>query len=534
MRRVVETIDAWYDSGSMSFAQWHYPFEGEDTFQDRFPADFISEGIDQTRGWFYSLLAISVLLFDQTSYRNCVAFGLILDPEGQKMSKSRGNVVDPWEVIERHGADAFRWYYFTAQQPWAGYRFSTETLGDTVYRFFTTLWNTYSFWVLYANAEDLGPSDFDEPASASRQDLDRWALSRLQAVVVEVIERMEEFDCTTAGRAIAEYVEELSNWYVRLSRRRFWEGDRSAFATLRHCLLTVASLLAPFVPYLADEIYTNLVAGEEERFDLGHDSVHLVDYPEPEEELVDPELEAGVEAALRAVELGRSARAAARVKVRQPLRKAVIVARGTEREEIERLQDLVLSELNVKELEFVSEEAELVSYDVKPNYRSLGPRFGKLMPKAAAAVESLDPSSVADAIAGGRRIGINVDGTEHEIQPEDVSLVMKPLDGYRVEAQAGRAVALSLELDDELLREGLAREIVHAVQNARRDAGLEVTDRIELVLGGDRELLDAARAHEAYVAGETLATAVSYGGDGSRPTTRIEGRDLRISLEPTR
>jgi isoleucyl-tRNA synthetase len=534
MRRVVETIDAWYDSGSMSFAQWHYPFEGEDTFQDRFPADFISEGIDQTRGWFYSLLAISVLLFDQTSYRNCVAFGLILDPEGQKMSKSRGNVVDPWEVIERHGADAFRWYYFTAQQPWAGYRFSTETLGDTVYRFFTTLWNTYSFWVLYANAEDLGPSDFDEPAAASRQDLDRWALSRLQAVVVEVIERMEEFDCTTAGRAIAEYVEELSNWYVRLSRRRFWEGDRSAFATLRHCLLTVASLLAPFVPYLADEIYTNLVAGEEERFDLGHDSVHLVDYPEPEEELVDPELEAGVEAALRAVELGRSARAAARVKVRQPLRKAVIVARGTEREEIERLQDLVLSELNVKELEFVSEEAELVSYDVKPNYRSLGPRFGKLMPKAAAAVESLDPSSVADAIAGGRRIGINVDGTEHEVQPEDVSLVMKPLDGYRVEAEAGRAVALSLELDDELRREGLAREIVHAVQNARRDAGLEVSDRIELVLGGDPELLEAARAHEAYVAGETLAATVTYGGDGPRPTTRIEGRDLRISLEPTR
>jgi isoleucyl-tRNA synthetase len=296
----------------------------------------------------------------------------------------------------------------------------------------------------------------------------------------------------------------------------------------------VASLLAPFVPFLADEIYTNLVAGEDGRFGVAPDSVHLADYPEPEEELIDPELEAGVEAALRAVELGRAARAAARVKVRQPLRKAVIVARGTEREEIKRLQDLVLSELNVKELEFVSEEAELVSYDVKPNYRSLGPRFGKLMPKAAAAVESLDPASVADAIAGGRRIGINVDGADHEVQPEDVSLVMKPLDGYRVEAEAGRAVALSLELDDELRREGLAREIVHAVQNARRDAGLEVTDRIALVLGGDPELLDAARAHEAYVAGETLAITVTYDGDGSRPTTRIEGRDLRISLEPTR
>jgi isoleucyl-tRNA synthetase len=531
MRRVVETIDAWYDSGSMPFAQWHYPFEGEDTFKERFPADFISEGIDQTRGWFYSLLAISTLLFDQTSYRNCVCFGLILDPEGQKMSKSRGNVVDPWEVIERHGADAFRWYYFTAQQPWAGYRFSSDTLGETVHRFFTTLWNTYSFWVLYANAEGLSPSDFDPPEPGRGEDLDRWALSRLQGVVGEAIERMEDFDCTTAGRAIAEYVDELSNWYVRLSRRRFWEGDRTAFATLRHCLLTVASLLAPFVPFLADEIYTNLVAGEEGAFGDAPDSIHLADYPEPDAASINRELEAGVEAALRAIELGRAARAAAQVKVRQPLRKAVIVARGAERREIERLQDLVTSELNVKELEFVSQEAELVSYDVKPNYRSLGPRFGKLMPQAAAAVQALDPASVADAIAGRRRIGINVDGSEHDLGPEDVSLVMKPLDGYLVEAEAGRAVALALELDDELRREGLAREIVHAVQNARRDAGLEVTDRITLVLGGDAELLDAARAHEAYVAGETLATTVSYDGDVSGAAASIEGRDLRIALE---
>jgi isoleucyl-tRNA synthetase len=499
-------------------------------FKDRFPADFISEGIDQTRGWFYSLLAISTLLFDQAAYRNCVCFGLILDPDGQKMSKSRGNVVDPWEVIEQHGADAFRWYYFTAQQPWAGYRFSTETLGESVYRFFTTLWNTYSFWVLYANAEGLSSSDLGEPGGAG-QDLDRWALSRLQRLVAEVVERMEGFDCTTAGRAIADYVDELSNWYVRLSRRRFWEGDPAAFATLRHCLLTVASLLAPFVPFLADEIYTNLVGGEDGAFGDAPDSIHLADYPEPDADLVDRELETGVEAALRAVELGRAARAAAQVKVRQPLRKAVIVARGAERDEIERLQDLVTSELNVKELEFVSEEAELVSYDVKPNYRALGPRFGKLMPQVAAAIGALDPAGAADAISGNRKIGINVDGKDHELEPEDLSFVMKPLDGYLVEAEAGRAVALSLELDDELRREGLAREVVHAVQNARRDAGLEVTDRIELVLGGDDELLDAARAHEAYVAGETLATSVSYDGDRAEATAQIEGRDLRIALE---
>src|SRR5215212_7655559 len=286
MRRVKETIDAWYDSGSMPFAQYHYPFEGQEVFAERFPADFISEAIDQTRGWFYSLLAVSTLVFDQSSYRNCVCLGLILDPDGQKMSKSRGNVVDPWEVIDRYGADAFRWYYFTAQHPWAGYRFSTETLGESVRQFMLTLWNTYSFWVLYANAEGLGPLDLAESvvgsqSSADLTELDRWALSRLQGVVRQVTKMMDGYDCTTAGRTVAGYVEDLSNWYVRLSRRRFWEGDREAFATLRHCLLTVAGLLAPFTPFLSDEMYTNLTGGEAEDFPHEAHSVHLLDFPEP-------------------------------------------------------------------------------------------------------------------------------------------------------------------------------------------------------------------------------------------------------------
>ncbi|OLE38008.1 MAG: isoleucine--tRNA ligase [Actinobacteria bacterium 13_1_20CM_3_68_9] len=535
MRRVLVTIDAWYDSGSMPFAQFHYPFEGEELFRERFPADFISEAIDQTRGWFYSLLAISVLIFDRTSYRNCVVPGLILDPEGFKMSKSRGNIADPWEVIGRHGADAFRWYYLAAQQPWAGYRFSTETVGEAVRQFMLTLWNTYSFWVLYANAEGLTPSELaaagETRSEEAATELDRWALSRLQGTVRTVIEGMDDYDCTAAGRAVAAYVEELSNWYVRLSRRRFWEGDRAAFATLRHCLVTVATLLAPFTPFLADEIYANLTGGEAEEFGAAPDSVHLLDFPEPDPGLEDRDLEAGVDAARRAVELGRAARAQARLKVRQPLRKAVIVASDDEREAIERLRELVARELNVRELEFVSEEAELVRYEVKPNYRTLGPRFGRLMPNAAAAVEALDPSAVADAVAGRTKLGINVDGQEHELQPDDVSLVMRPLDGYQVEAEAGRAVALAVELDDELRREGLAREIVHAVQNARRAAGLEVTDRIVLTLGGDAELLEAAQAHEAYLAGETLSTAVSYDGADSEEKTEIEGRKLRIAVE---
>ena len=358
MRRVESVIDTWYDSGAMPFAQFHYPFENEELFEERFPADFICEAIDQTRGWFYTLLAESTLLFDTSSYRNCVCLGLILDPEGQKMSKSKGNVVEPWDVISAHGADAFRWYYLTAQQPWSGYRFSVDTVGESVRQFLLTLWNTYSFWVLYANAEDLGPADFARPIAASpADDLDRWALSRLQATIATVRERMDEFDCTAAGRAIAEYVEELSNWYVRLSRRRFWEGDRAAFATLRHCLLETAALLAPFTPFLADEIHLNLAGGEAEELGELPDSVHLRDFPEPDAALADPELEAAMEAVRLTVELGRAARAQAKAKVRQPLRRAVIVANDAEREAIEARADLVTAELNVKELDFVSEEA---------------------------------------------------------------------------------------------------------------------------------------------------------------------------------
>ena len=542
MRRVEAVIDAWFDSGAMPFAQFHYPFENERLFEERFPADYICEAIDQTRGWFYTLLAESTLLFDQTSYRNCVCLGLILDPEGQKMSKSRGNVVDPWDVIDRHGTDAFRWYYFTAQQPWAGYRFSVATVGEAVRQFLLTLWNTYSFWVLYANTEGLEVARFADPAvaAAGREAeetagdvLDRWVLSRLQGTVATVRERMDDFDCTSAGHAIDAFVEELSNWYVRLSRRRFWEGDGAAFATLRHCLLETAKLLAPFTPFLADEIYGNLAGGAAEEFGDAPDSVHLCDFPEVAEDLIDRDLEAGMEAVRRTVELGRAARAHSRIKVRQPLRKAVVVATAEERPAIERLAGIVSSELNVKELEFVAEESDLVSYRVKPNYRALGPRFGKHMQQAAAAIEALDADAVSRQFESGGEVGITVDGRDHTLSEDDVLLVMEPLDGYQVEAEAGHAVALALELDDELRYEGWAREIVHAVQNARKAAGLDVSDRIELALGGDAELLDAARANEPYISGETLATAVSYAdgaGETSMTTAIIEGRELTIAV----
>jgi isoleucyl-tRNA synthetase len=549
MRRVESVIDTWYDSGAMPFAQFHYPFENEAEFEERFPADFICEAIDQTRGWFYTLLAESTLLFDTASYKHCVCLGLILDPEGQKMSKSRGNVVEPWDVISAHGADAFRWYYLTSQQPWSGYRFSVETVGESVRQFLLTLWNTYSFWVLYANAEGLVRADFPPRGSfgtddvskepGDQNDLDRWALSRLQATVATVRERMDEFDCTAAGRAISAYVEELSNWYVRLSRRRFWDGDRAAFATLRHCLLETAAMLAPFTPFLADEIHLNLAGGLEQRTHDPSvegevegelpDSVHLRDFPRVDDALADPELEAGMEAVRLTVELGRAARAQAKAKVRQPLRRAVIVASDAERAAIEARADLVTAELNVKELDFVSDEGELVTYAVKPNYRALGPRFGKRMPQVAAAVEALDAARVAKVMADGGEVGISVEGDEHVLGPEDLTLALQPLEGYEVEADAGHAVALQLELDEELRREGLAREIVHAVQNARKEAGLEIIDRIELALGGDPDLLDAARTHEPYLAGEVLATAVAYeASDGV--AAKIDGRELTIAV----
>jgi isoleucyl-tRNA synthetase len=459
------------------------------------------------------------------------------------MSKSRGNVVDPWDVLAAHGADAFRWYYLTTQQPWAGYRFSLETVGESVRTFMLQLWNTYSFWVLYANAESIEPADlsscsFCRNAGDKEQleltDIDRWALSRLQATVATVRERMDDFDCTTAGRAIADFVEELSNWYVRVSRPRFWAGDPAAFATLRTCLLETATMLAPFTPFLADEIYRNLAGGADGEFGEAPDSVHLRDFPQVDEALRDADLEAAMVAVRRTVSLGLAARAASKVKLRQPLRRAVVVANDAERAAIEARADLVTAELNVKELDFVTEEGDLVSYEVKPNYRALGPRFGKGMPQVAAAVAALDPARVARTLAEGGEVGISIDGTDHTLGPDDVTLALKPLAGYEVEAEAGHAVALQLEVDEELRREGLAREIVRAVQLARKDAGLEVTDRIELGLGGDAELVAVGREHEAYIAGEVLASSTTYGDeDGAGSTVSvatIDGREMRISV----
>ncbi len=588
MRRVPEVIDVWFDSGAMPFAQRHIPFSGageeeeeeEQQQQDghvdgleslvaqaerftadpaRFPADFICEALDQTRGWFYSLLAVSTLLFDTAPYRNVVCLGLILDGEGQKMSKSRGNTVEPGQVIDAYGADAFRWYFFTSKQPWDGYRFSEEAIGEGVRLFLKQLWSTYFFYVLYAHANadalsalpaedpagkpgvadrtgeesDVG-KESDTPTGGAEADLDRWALSRTAGTAEFVAGRLDAYDATAAGRAIAELVDELSNWYVRRSRRRFWDGDPAAFRTLRGCLLTIAKLLAPFCPFVADEIYDNL--------DGTLASVHLCDFPTGAAlPARDRDLEEAMAIARETVRLGLGARGQAKIKVRQPLAEAVVVAAGRERAAIERLADVVREELNVRRVRFVAGAEELGRYEVKANYRRLGPLFGREMPLVAEAIAALDPAQVAAAVRDGRAngdagIGISVGGREHTLTAEDVILTMQAPEGYSVEREGAHAVALELAIDDELRREGRSREIVHAVQSARKSAGLAVEDRIELSLSGDAALLDAAAAHRDYLVGETLAVALHL-GDGPPPaetdyteSTEIDGLELEITL----
>ncbi len=515
MQRVPEVIDVWFDSGAMPFAQEHAPFDNAERFEARFPAQYICEAIDQTRGWFYSLIAVSTLLFDRAPYESVVCLGHIRDESDRKMSKSLGNIVAPWEVLDAYGADAFRWYFFTSKQPWDGYRFSTEAVGEGVRLFLKQLWNTYAFLALYENASQ-GQHD---AVDGGLTQLDSWVLSRLAATVEEVTDRLEEFDATTGGRAIAAFVDDLSNWYVRRSRRRFWEGDATAFATLRECLLTLSKLLAPFTPFVADAIFENL--------DGSLDSVHLADWPSAGTR--DAALEEAMATARETVRLGLAARGQAKVKIRQPLREAVVVAAGREREAIELLAEIVRDELNVETLRFVDDADELGSYEIKPNYRTLGPVFGKAMPQAAAAIAALDPAHVAAALREARPVGIFVDGREHQLGPDDLLLAMQPLDGYQLEREGSHAVALDLILDDGLRRRGLAREVVHAVQNARKAAGLAVEDRIALTLDGDDDLLGVLGEHKALIAGETLATSLTLAplGDEAEAAT-IEGRELRM------
>ncbi len=532
-RRVPEVIDTWYDSGAMPFAQWGYHPElgrGLERFEERFPADFISEAIDQTRGWFYTLMAEAVLHFDATAYRNVVCLGHIVDAEGRKMSKSLGNVIDPWDVLERQGADALRWYLVTTGSPWAARRIGMEILDEVVRRFLLTLWNVYAFFVTYANASGFDPSGAPDVAVRERPELDRWILSQLAGTAREARERLEAYDATGAGRRIERFVDDLSNWYVRRARRRFWdpggEGGadaRAAFLTLHTCLTTLARLLAPITPFVTEELWRNLAAGR----DGAPDSVHLTDYPTGDEAPIDPRLDAAMATVRQVVELGRRVRTDTKVRVRQPLPEAVVRVPG-DVADLAPLLPLVAEELNVKEVRLAEAAEGFGRWRAKPSFRTLGPRLGSGVKQVATALAE-DDGSLAEALARGE----TVDVAGATVGPDDVELSRETPEGWGVGSDGVVTVALELEVTPELRAEGLAREVVRVVQDARRAAGLAVSDRIVLGIEATGEIAAALEAHGSYVAAETLATELTPGPvDGAtlRQRLEIDGSAVTVSL----
>jgi isoleucyl-tRNA synthetase len=536
-RRVPEVIDTWYDSGAMPFAQWGYHPEldrGLERFEERFPADFISEAIDQTRGWFYTLMAEGVLHFDSTTYRNVVCLGHLVDEDGRKMSKSLGNIIDPFEVLERQGADALRWFLLTSGSPWSSRRIGMHILDEVVRQLLLTLWNVYSFFVTYANASGFDPSETAVTIS-ERPPLDRWILSQLTETVRATREGLEDYDATGAGRRIASFVDDLSNWYVRRARRRFWDpggsgGDdtQAAFATLHACLVVVSQLLAPFTPFVAEEIWRNLAADR----DGGPDSVHLSDFPEPDPGDVDHRLDAAMASARAIVELGRRVRTETKVRVRQPLSEAVVHLPG-DPEQIAPLLPLIEEELNVKRVRFAESASGFGRWRAKPNFRALGPLLGPRVREIAETLAADDNGSIAGELASGRSVRVSTSAGEVQLSPEDVDLRQETLEGWGVASEGGVTVALELDLTDELRREGRARELVRLVQDARKAAGLDVSDRIVLGITVQRDLAAALEAHRDEIARETLARSIepaSLAPSIYEQTTVVDGSEVTIAI----
>jgi isoleucyl-tRNA synthetase len=510
-RRVPEVIDAWYDSGSMPFARLGAPWQNLEQFEHTYPAQFICEAIDQTRGWFYSLMAVGTLLFGRSSYQNVVCLGLVVDDQGRKMSKHLGNVLEPIPLMEAHGADAIRWFFAASGSPWSTRRIGAGTLDEIVRKVLLTYWNTVSFLVLYANAAAAqdrawGPAQAaDAPPARERPLLDRWLLSELHATTQEVTSSLEGFDTAAAGRRLAAFIDDLSNWYVRRSRRRFWDGPAtqdgsSAFATLYECLHVLTRLMAPITPFLADHVWSVL------RGPGDPDSVHLAGWPAVDETLIDARLSTQMALTRRLVELGRSARAAASVPVRQPLPRAVVSAAGFA-ELAPELRAQVSHELNVRALEPMAAVGEdLVDYVVKPNFRTLGRRFGKGTQAVAAAITATDPAALAAELRSADKVSVEVDGTPVALGPDDVIVTQTPRTGWTVAAEGGETVGIEVDITPELRREGLAREVIRLIQDARKSDGLHVSDRITAAWEtADPELADALTEHGQLIAGEVLA-----------------------------
>ena len=530
MHRVPEVIDCWFDSGSMPFAQWHYPFENKEIFEKYFPADFISEAVDQTRGWFYSLIAISTLLFDKSPYRNVIVLGHVQDKDGQKMSKSKGNAVDPMDALGRHGADAIRWYFYENSAPWLPNRFHDDAVQEGARKFMGTLWNTYAFYVLYANIDEFDPTkytlDYDQLSV-----MDRWVLSRLNTMVRTVDDCLAHYRVTEAAKALQSFVEELSNWYVRRCRSRFWakgmEQDKvNAYLTLYTALVTTVKAAAPMVPFITESIYRNLVCSVDKNAPI---SVHLADFPTANEAWIDPALEDNMEVVLEVVTLGRAARNVANIKNRQPVGQMYVKAAH---ELPDFFVKIIEDELNIKEVIFRDDMSDFLAYHVKPNFHVLGPKVGKQMGAVKKALEASDGAAVKDALAGDGSYTLHLPDGDVTVTAEDVEVTVSQRDGYNCQSYGGVTVALSTTLTEALIEEGFIREIISKVQTMRKECGLEVTDHIALDLSGNPRLVEIARRNEAFIREITLADSLSCDAPmGTSKEWNINGEKLTLSIK---
>jgi isoleucyl-tRNA synthetase len=533
MKRVPELIDVWFDSGSMPYAQWHYPFENVDEFKTHYPADYICEAVDQTRGWFYSLHAISTLLNDEVAFKNVICLGLILDGDGQKMSKSRGNVVNPWEVINQNGADAMRWYLYTASPPGQERRFSADLVADVVRSFTLTLWNTYSFFVTYANLDGWTP---DSAVTPEYSDLDQWLRSRLHTLVRDVTQAMETYDVLGATRPVETFVDQLSNWYLRRSRRRFWKSEsdadkQAAYATLYEALVTLSKLLAPSMPFMAEELYQNLVRGMNPD---AVESVHLDTWPKFDATVINENLNREMDLVMRLASVGHAARNKANRKVRQPLAEAAFAVRNAEeRQVVAAYADILADELNVKTVRTLDHATEAVSYSLNPLPKQLGQKYGSRFPALRKALLALDAEEAARTLLSGDTLQVVVDGETYEILPDEVEVRALAREGFAVANEGALMAALVTELTPELVHEGLAREFVRRVQDLRKQADFEISDRITLYFTGSAQITAAVFANQEYIQGETLTVkVVNADPEADMPVVedQFDGENVKIGI----
>ncbi|MBS5950998.1 MAG: isoleucine--tRNA ligase, partial [Clostridium sp.] len=526
MTRTAEVIDCWFDSGSMPFAQLHYPFENKELFEENFPAQFISEAVDQTRGWFYTLLAISTAIFDRNPFENCIVLGHVLDKKGLKMSKSKGNVVDPFEVLDSQGADATRWHFYTASAPWLPTRFSVDDVSEAQRKFLSTLWNVYSFYVLYAELDNFNPLDYKD--FKSENVMDKWIMSKLNTVIKEVDENLASYQITQAALIIEDFTDELSNWYVRRNRARYWAENLTddkigAYVTLYRVLTTLIKVAAPFVPFVTEEIYQNLVVGLD---NSAEESLHLCSWPEVCEEDIDKNLEKEMELAYTIVKLGRSARNGANIKNRQPLSKMLLSTDAIPTY----YGDIIKDELNIKAVEFGADLSQYVNFEIKPNLPVLGRQYGKLIPGIRKEIAARNQMELAQKLQSGGTETINVDGTEIVLNSESVLVTMQGLEGYAFAGEGQIGVVLDTTITEELKEEGQIREIISKIQNMRKEKGFEVADKIKLFVANNDMLLDVINKYADVIKRETLTQEIAVNEDVDYTETVINGEKLNMTV----